>query len=75
MKKWKVSKVCYAVSILLVAAFFVNTIVDYGRYNNTLNSAPFSLWGVVNLICFIVPAVIALVVGIVVEKRNKAKGE
>ena len=73
MKKMNISKVCYAISAVLVLGFMIHTIVDYNRYynGNTLNSAPFYLWVVVNAVCLIVPAIIALVVGIVVRKKNK----
>lgn len=71
MKKLNGSKVCYGLSVLLVIGFIINTIVDYSRCNSTLNSAPFYLWIIVNAICFIVPAIIALIVGLVIKRRQK----
>ena len=72
MKKFNGTKVCYGLSVLLIIGFIVNTIVDYYRYNSTLNSAPFYLWIIVNAICFIVPAVIVFVVGLVIKNNTKA---
>ena len=71
MKKLNWIKICYGLSVLLVIGFIINTIIDYSRYNSTLNSAPFHLWIIVNAICFIVPAIIALIVGLVIKKKTK----
>ena len=75
MKKISGEKVCYGISVLLVLGFIVNTIIDYSRYNSTLNSAPFSVWILVNAIYFVLPAAIVLVVGLVLgKKRSRKKG-
>ena len=71
MKKINGIKVCYGLSVLLVIGFIINTIIDYSRYNSTLNSAPFYLWIIVNAIYFMVPAIIAFVVGLVIRKKTK----
>ena len=71
MNKINGTKLCYGLSILLVISFIVRTITDYLRYNSTINSAPFYLWIIVNAICFIVPAIIALIVGLVIKKKAK----
>ena len=71
MKKLNWIKACYGLSVLLVIGFIINTIIDYSRYNSTLNSAPFYLWIIVNAIYFIVPAIIALIVGLVIKKKTK----
>ena len=71
MKKLNWTKICYVLSVPLVIGFIINTIIDYSRYNSTLNSAPFYLWIIVNAICFIVPAIIALIVGLVIKKKTK----
>lgn len=74
MKKISSVTVCYVLSVLLLLGFIVNTIVDYGRYNRTLNSAPFYIWIVVNVLIFIVPSIIALIVGIVIKSKRKSNG-
>ena len=71
MKKISGEKACYGLSGLLVLGFIVNTIIDYSRYNSTLNSAPFSVWVLVNAIYFVLPAAIVLVVGLVLGKKRK----
>ena len=73
MKKLNISKLCCVISVLLLIGFVINTILDYGRYNSTLNSAPFYLWVLVNILCFIVPAIIVFVVGLVIKKKQKTK--
>ena len=74
MKKTNISKICYLISSFLLFGFIIHIIVDYHRYNSTLNSAPFYLWVIVNGIYFIVPAIIALAVGIVAQNKCKSKG-
>ena len=69
MKKINDVTVCYALSVLLILGFLINTILDYSRYNSTLNSAPFSLWIMVNAIYFLVPAMIAFIIGLVLKKN------
>jgi hypothetical protein len=58
------------ISVLLMIAFFVKSIVDYVQYSSSLNSAPFYIWIVVNAIYFIVPAMIVFVIGIIMKKRR-----
>lgn len=72
MKKLNISKLCYVISILMLIGFVINTILDYSRYNSTLNSAPFYLWILVNILCFIVPAIIFFIIGIVIKKKQKS---
>ncbi|MBR7185526.1 MAG: hypothetical protein IKD37_07960 [Clostridia bacterium] len=72
MKKINGVTVCYTLSVLFFLGFIVNTIIDYGRYNSTLNSAPFYLWVVVNILYFIAPAIIAFILGIVIKKKQQA---
>jgi len=71
MKKLNGVKICYVLSALLVVGFIINTIIDYARYNSTLNSAPFYLQIIVNAICFIAPAIIVFVVGFIIKKKSK----
>ena len=71
MKKETVIKACNGISGILLACFIVTTIADYRRYVTTLNSAPFSVWIMVNAMCFVLPAAIAFLIGIVIKRRNK----
>ncbi len=70
MKKISV-KVCYTVSVLLLVGFIIKTIIDYGQYKSTLNSAPFYVWVIANMVWFIVPAVVALIVGLIIKSKTK----
>ena len=63
--------VCNALSVLLFLAFLINTIVDYIRYSSTLNSAPFYIWIIVNMLYFLVPAIVARLVGVVLRKKQQ----
>lgn len=70
MKQKSATIICYMISVLLMIAFFVKSVVDYVQYSSSLNSAPFYIWIVVNAIYFIVPAMIVFVIGIIMKKRQ-----
>lgn len=72
MKKINISKLCFILSAVLAAFFPINTVIDYIRYNNSLNSAPFYLWIWVNALCFLLPAAIALIVGLILKKKKSS---
>lgn len=72
MKKLNSSKICYIISILLLFGFIINTIIDYSRYNSTLNSAPFNLWILVNILYFIVPAISVFLVGYIIKLKQNS---
>lgn len=69
MKK-KIPIVCNIVSVILLIAFVIKSIVDYTQYNTTLNSAPFSVWIGVNALYLIIPAIIVFVLGFIVNKKQ-----
>jgi len=71
MKKTNSVKVCYTLSILLFLGFIIETITDYSQYKSTLNSAPFYIWIIANIVYLIVPSIIVLVVGIVIKYKAK----
>lgn len=75
MKTIRGAKLCYVLSVLMCFGFVVNTAVDYRRYTTTLNSAPFSLWVAVNGICFLVPAIVVLVVGVIMNRKLRSGGK
>ncbi len=72
MKKINGVTLCYGLSALLFVAFMISTMIDYSRYNRTLNSAPFYVWIVVNAIYFLLPAVIAFIIGVALKKKQQA---
>ena len=70
MKK-KVPMICSIASAVLVIAFVIKCIVDYGRYTASFGSAPFSVWIGVNAVFMILPAVIVFAIGLIVKRRQK----
>ncbi len=68
MKK-TIMKLCKIVPIVLLGCFVVSVITGYARYSSTLNSAPFSVWVLVDALYFEAPSLILFVVGIVLEKK------
>jgi len=70
MKK-TIIKLCKIVPIVLLGCFVISVITGYARYSSTLNSAPFSVWVLVDAIYFIVPALLLFVVGMILRKRWK----
>lgn len=65
-----VSKWCNIASLVLIACFIIKTVLDYNKYSSTLNSAPFSLWILVNAVYFVLPALIVFIIGIVLKKKR-----
>ena len=68
--KNKVPTVCNGVSILLLIAFVIKNMADYSQYSSALDSAPFSLWVLVNAVFLIVPAIIVFVIGVMIKKKQ-----
>lgn len=69
MKKLNITRTCNVISIFLLICFIVKTIIDYAQYSGTLNSAPFYVWIIANVLYFVLPAVIVFIVGIVIKIR------
>ena len=69
MKK-KVPLICNIVSLAFVVGFVIKSVLDYFKYSSTLNSAPFSVWLLVNALCLITPAIIMFAVGKMVKKKG-----
>ena len=69
MKKENIYKVLYVVSIFLVIGFVIRLGVDYFKYNNISNSAPFYAFIIERVIEFIIPSIIVFIVAKVVKKK------
>ena len=69
MKK-NIPKLCNILCAILAAAFVIKSIADYIRYSDTLNSAPFYAWLLVNSLYLIIPAIIVFVIGFVATKKQ-----
>ncbi len=73
MKKAQTYKLLYGASTLMVLGFCVHLAVDYCQYSTTLNSAPFSVWILVDSLVWLVPAALAFLAGYFAEKRKLSK--
>ena len=62
--------ICSIISAVLVTVFVAKSIADYTQYTDSLNSAPFSVWLLVNALYLIVPAIIVFVIGFTVKKHS-----
>ena len=69
MRKNVVAKWFLLVAGLLCLIFCVKTVVDYGRYTTTLNSAPFSVFILVNAVVYVLPAIILAMIAFVLRRK------
>lgn len=70
MKK-NIHKICFVLAAALTLGFVIKLIIDYSVYTSTLNSAPFYLLIIIDGLCFLLPAAIILVVGLVIKRKAK----
>ena len=66
-------KLLYGASGLMVLGFCVHLLIDYHRYNTTLNSAPFWVWILTDAVVWLLPALIAFAAGFVAKKKLSKK--
>ena len=66
-------KLLYGASVLMVIGFVIQLLIDYHKYNTTLNSAPFWIWIVVDALVWLLPALLAFLAGIIVSKKLRGK--
>ena len=59
--------------MLMVLGFCVHVTVDYCQYSSTLNSAPFTVWILVDSLLWLIPAALAFTAGHIAKKRNMSK--
>ena len=69
MKK-NITMICNIISVVLVIAFIVKSIINYFQYDKIVNSAPFSAQVLVNALYLLIPAIIVFTVGIIVKKKQ-----
>ena len=65
----KKPKFWFILSAACAAVFVIKIPFDYHVYSTTLNSAPFWVWLMVNAIYYLVPALIALMIGWILKKK------
>ena len=66
-------KLLYGASILMVLGFCLHVLIDYHKYNTTLNSAPFWIWIAVDALIWLLPALLAFLAGLIVSKKLRSK--
>ena len=66
----KKPKLWFILSAVLAAVYVVKIPLDYHVYSTTLNSAPFWVWLLVNAVYFLVPALIALIIGWILGRKR-----
>lgn len=71
MKKLDWKRVCYVASLILVLVFVIRVILDYINYDAMVNSAPFSVFILVEAINFIMPALLLFIAGLIIGKIKK----
>lgn len=72
MKKIDWKRICYVASLILVLVFVIRVVLDYINYDAMVNSAPFSVFILVEAINFILPALLLFIAGLVIGKlKNK----
>lgn len=69
MRKEDLYKLLYAVGIFLIIGFAVRLGIDYVKYDNVNNSAPFYILVIERTLEFIVPSIIAFIVGRAVKLK------
>ncbi len=71
MKKKKYYLVFFWLGISAIAGLIATLIYDYVSYNSMLNSAPFSLFVLVDLAAFVPVMILFFVLAIVFKKKYK----
>ena len=69
MKKENYYKFMWVMSALLLLGFVVRLGVDYYKYNPVVTSAPFYVCIIIRGLEFILPSIIAFIVGIICKRK------
>lgn len=69
MKKENIYKFLYLISILLIVGAIIRLFVDYNKYDNINNSAPFYILIIERIVEFILPSIILFIVGKIMKKK------
>ena len=69
MKKENIYKFLYAVCIFLFVGFTIRLGVDYFKYDNINNSAPFYTFIIERVVEFILPSIIVFIVAKAMKKK------
>ena len=66
----KIYNICFSASRILFIAFVISTIRDYMQYNSTLNSAPFYVFNLANVVVTLLPSGIMYAIAKVLKKKD-----
>lgn len=69
MKKENIYKLLYVVCIFLIVGFCIRMGIDYLKYDNMNNSAPFYGFAAERIVEFILPSIIAFIIGKIMKKK------
>ena len=71
MKKKKIIKLVNITSIILLFCFVISIVTGYLRYYSydTLNSAPFYVWVLVDAICYLGLSLLLFIIGMILQKK------
>lgn len=70
MKKENIYKFLYIVDIFLIVGFVIRLGIDYFKYDNFNNSAPFYIYILIRSVEFIVPSIIVFIIGKVMQIKS-----
>lgn len=70
MKKENIYKLLYIVGIFLIVGFVIRLGIDYFKYDNFNNSAPFYIYILIRSVEFIVPSIIIFIIGKVMQIKS-----
>ena len=66
----KIYNICFSASRILVIAFVISAIMEYMQYNSTLNSAPFYVFILANVVVTLLPSGIMYAIAKVLKKKD-----
>lgn len=69
MKKENYYKFMWTVSALLILTFAIRLFIDYRKYDPIANSAPFDTYILVRAIEFLLPSLLAFILGKLFKKK------
>ncbi len=69
MKKENIYKLLYVVSVFLIIGFAIRLGVDYFKYDEYSNSAPFYVFIIERVVEFIIPSIIVFIVAKIAKKK------
>lgn len=69
MKKKKIYKILFLISLLLIILCLIILTIDFIKYNTMDNSSPFYTFIIIRIIEFILPSTILAVVGNIIKNK------